>query len=320
MGAWVLRAIGWAVAFLILTSSAGQAIIFTVDPNEHSLAGRTGPRDAFDSVGRLECIDPAIPGITHIATAWLVGNNQTAITVAHVFYKVPAPPFRQTPLLLPIKECIFVLFNRDETVRDIFTIDYVLSPWADTRHRFDSSFDFALLRLNRPAEGAVLPTLRQTRFQARKTISLLAFRADVRESQILHDSRGLIDRFPRAQLRIDLLDANGPSISDDSALFATSANAESGSSGGMYYDERLGAAIGIHLGYLCDQPKPVSRYMPAECFNYGRYFTPQLMTMIQGVVEERPDITLLVTPQLPPMRPQSPFATDPIFGGAGRSQ
>ncbi|MFP5455543.1 MAG: hypothetical protein ACLGHK_08605, partial [Alphaproteobacteria bacterium] len=61
-------------------------------------------------------------------------------------------------------------------------------------------------------------------------------------------------------------------------------------------------------------------YMPAECFNYGRYFTPQLMTMIQGVVEERPDITLLVTPQLPPMRPQSPFATDPIFGGAGRSQ
>ncbi|MGC6329971.1 hypothetical protein [Rhizorhabdus sp. FW153] len=71
----------------------------------------------------------------------------------------------------------------------------------------------------------------------------------------------------------------------------------------MYHDERLGAAIGLHLGYLCDRPKPVSRYMPAECFNYGRYVTAELMAMIQGVVDERLDISLLVTPQPMQLRP-----------------
>jgi hypothetical protein len=306
--------------FALLAGSPGQAIIFAVDPNEHSVATRSGPRDAFDSVGRIECIDPAIPGITHIASGWLIGSNQTAITVAHAFFKMPAPPFRPVAIQLPIKECIFVLFNRDETVRDIFTIDYVLSPWANPRHRFDSSFDIALMRLNRPAEGTVLPIVRQTRFQARKPVTLMAFRAEVREAQILHGSRGLMDRFPRAQLRVALLDAKGPTISDASALFATSANAESGSSGGIYYDERLGAAIGLHLGYLCDQPKPVSRYMPAECFNYGRYFTAELMAMIQGVVDERPDISLLVTPQLPQLRPGRHADAGPAHDGAGPAQ
>lgn len=310
-------AIGWAIALTLLAGSAGKAIIFSANQDEHAVAARTGPRDAFDSVGRIECVDPAFPGITHIASAWLIGSNQTAITVAHAFFKMPAPPFRQVAMQLPVNECIFVLFNRDETVRDIFTMDYVLSPWADPRHRFDSSFDIAVLRLNRPAEGAVLPAVRLTRFQARKSVSLLAFRAELRESQILHDSRGLMDRFPRAQLRVALLDAEGPSISDDSALFATSANAESGSSGGMYFDERLGAAIGLHLGYLCDQPRPISRYQPSDCFNYGRYFTPDVMAMIQGVVEERPDISLLVTPQLPQLQQGRHADAGPALAGTG---
>lgn len=310
-------AIGWAIALTLLAGSAGKAIIFSDNQDEHAIAARTGPRDAFDSIGRIECVDPAFPGITHIASAWLIGSNQTAITVAHAFFKMPAPPFRQVAMQLPIKECIFVLFNRDETVRDIFTMDYVLSPWADSRHRFDSSFDIAVLRLNRPAEGAVLPQVRLTRFQARKTVSLLAFRADIRESQILHDSHGLMDRFPRAQLRVSLLDAEGPSISDDSTLFATSANAEAGSSGGMYFDERLGAAIGLHLGYLCDQPRPISRYRPAECFNYGRYFTPDVIAMVQGVVEERPDISLLVTPQLPQLQQGRHADAGPAHTGTG---
>lgn len=317
MGASRPYAIGWAITLAFLAGSVGEAIIFSENQNEHAIAARTGPRDAFDSVGRIECLDPAFPGITHIASAWLIGSNQTAITVAHAFFKMPAPPFRQATMQLPVKECIFVLFNRDETVRDIFMIDYVLSPWADPRHRFDSSFDIAVLRLNRPAEGAVLPAVRLTRFQARKPVSLLAFRADIRESQILHDSRGIVDRFPRAQLRVSLLDAEGPSISDDSALFATSANAEAGSSGGMYFDERLGAAIGLHLGYLCDQPAPISRYRPSECFNYGRYFTPEVIAMVQGVVEERPDISLLVTPQLPQLQQGRHADAGPAHSGTG---
>ncbi len=87
----------------------------------------------------------------------------------------------------------------------------------------------------------------------------------------------------------------------------------------MYHDERLGAAIGLHLGYLCDRPKPVSRYMPAECFNYGRYVTAELMAMIQGVVDARPDISLLVTPQLPQQRPGRHADAGPAHDGAGRA-
>ncbi len=62
-------------------------------------------------------------------------------------------------------------------------------------------------------------------------------------------------------------------------MFLTSAGSTAGSSGGMYFDQQSGAAIGLHIGWVCDTADGHSRYDPASCFNYGLRFDRETVAL-----------------------------------------
>ena len=68
---------------------------------------------------------------------------------------------------------------------------------------------------------------------------------------------------------------SGMHVSDPSLLFASSADSAAGSSGGIYFAQGSGAAIGLHVGYVCGGPE--------GCFNFGVRFDARLLTMIAAV-------------------------------------
>ena len=75
----------------------------------------------------------------------------------------------------------------------------------------------------------------------------------------------------------------GMRVSDPSRLFASSADSAAGSSGGMYYAPRSGAAIGLHIGYVCGAGDAAG---PGGCFNFGLRFDAKVLAMIAAVAAD----------------------------------
>ncbi len=285
-----------ALVFTGIAADRGLAVTFGSEEHEHDFASRKGPRDAFDSIGRIECRDPAASGKWLNTTGWLIGDNQTIITAAHAFYKDDRAGRRRGSEPLDPKTCIFILFDREQKIRDKFAIRYAVSPWADQRLRYDVSYDIAIARLNRPVIGAVIPAARSARKFADTTTRLYAFRSGREEARLLHESGGIIERFASDRERLTVARRAGLRISHPEVLLLTSANTMQGSSGGMYYASAWRAAIGIHLGHMCISYRGAGSFNSFSCFNYGRFISAKVIRWTRGVAAGTPYLPYLIRP------------------------
>lgn len=283
-----------ALMFAGMAADRGAAVTFGSEEHEHEFASRKGRRDAFDSIGRIECLDPASSGKWLNMTGWLIGDNQTIITAAHAFYRGGTAGQRRDTAPLDPRTCVFLLFDREQKLRGRFPIRYAVSPWADPRRRHDVSYDIAIARLDRPVVGAVVPAARSARKFADTTTRLYAFRSGREEARLLHESGGVIERFVNDRERLAVARRFGLRISHPEVLLLTSANTMQGSSGGMYYASAWRAAIGIHLGHLCVSYRGAGSFNALSCFNYGRFISHKILHWVAGVNADKPHRPYLV--------------------------
>lgn len=284
----LLRGLAGFAALLLIAPDRGAAIPFGSEDHEHEFAGRKGPRDAFDSIGQIECRDPHPPGNRFYTTGWLIGDNRTVITAAHAFYRTSAAAPRAALKIIDPRSCVFMLFERDWTIRGRYAVRYGMSPWADRKRRHDVSYDVAIVRLDRPVAGAVVPPARAARKFPGTSIRLYAFRSPGKESRLLHESEGIMERFANERERLAVAKGFGLRISHPEVLLLTSANTMQGSSGGMYYASTWRAAIGIHLGHLCLSYRGPGSFNPHNCFNYGRLISRKVLGWVDDVKADTP--------------------------------
>lgn len=267
-----------ATAVMVATSP-GDALLFSNDRPVAMVADPARPANhGFDGIGRIACGD-----IT--ATAWVVGGADTIVTAAHLFFGDPgagSPAARQP---LDPGACRFTLYDAAGRPRDTARIRYALSPWAQAGRRFDSAYDMAVIKLDRAVAASHIPTVRADAGRDARFAELIAFHSGVADPERPRLTRGTLDLFPASQLRFTAADTR---ITRAARLFSTSADSTPGSSGGMYYDYRTGAAFGLHVGQLCDTSRAVFRYDPATCFNYGLRFDDKAVALIAAAVADRP--------------------------------
>ena len=104
-----------------------------------------------------------------VATGWVVGSADTVITAAHLLFKHAARG-ADAEVINPDR-CVFVLFDADQRVRQIVRIRYGLSPWRNQHQRDDSSFDVAVLKLERPARVDHVPAVKISNAMAERSVS-----------------------------------------------------------------------------------------------------------------------------------------------------
>ncbi len=277
-----------AMAMILSSGTAANAIILSGNnPTGGPVIMSADDMGWLAGVGRVECHDPRTPGIANMATGWVLGSADTVVTAAHIFFRGPRS-VKATGATDPTN-CTFALYDPNEQIREKTHIRYALSPWADISVRNDSSYDVAILKLDRPVKIGALPVAMPLKGSEKTLVNLIAFHSGVSAIQRALVTRGRLRDFPASQLRDD---TTGLRVTNPQRLFSTSADSSPGSSGGMYYDERLHVAIGVHLGAVCDQARP--RYDPNLCFNYGLRFTPAIVAMVDMVVRDQPVLSRLI--------------------------
>ncbi len=237
----------------------------------------------FDGVGRVLCADRQSPGTTYAATGWVLAGADTAVTAAHMFFSPPAPG--QPQKTLDPRRCMFILYGPGQRVRGYAHIRYVLSPWSDPQLRYDSSHDVAVMKLDRAMPVMNLPPVDIFRGANRASVRLVAFQTGGADTRQIRITQGDLRPFPAGQLRYD---RRSMRITAASHMFLTSAGSTAGSSGGMYFDQQSGAAIGLHIGWVCDTADGHSRYDPASCFNYGLRFDRETVALVSMVAHDGP--------------------------------
>ncbi len=221
----------------------------------------------FDGVGRIECLAPGGRAAVIDATGWVIGAADTVVTAAHSFFPAGGA--------IDPHACVFRLYGPDGSTRQAARIRYVRSPWSEPGRRNDSAQDIAILKLDRAMRVAAIPAAASVGAAAR-SVRLVSYPADVADRQA-RVSRGEARPFPLGASR----DAeSGMRVSDPSRLFASSADSAGGSSGGMYVASGSGAAIGLHVGYVCGGAD-------GGCFNFGLRFDDRILAMVAAVATDR---------------------------------
>ena len=278
------------IAALLMTAAmpAGAVMLGHDDTVGAPAMQSAGDDSRFDGVGRIECRDPERSDILHVATGWVLGSAGTVVTAAHLFFHDASAAASAARILDP-GQCRFVLFDQNQHVRETASIRYVVSPWSEARFRSDSSYDIAVLKLDHQVKVGAIPIAKPSAGVEKPSVDLVAFHTGINAAQHAWVTRGQFHAFPVSQLR------NGPSemrITVAPRLFSTSADSTPGSSGGMYYDERLGAAVGLHVGALCDETHP--SYDQDRCFNYGLRFDKAIVALVDTVAQDRPEAKLVL--------------------------
>lgn len=240
-----------------------------------------GANEGFDGVGRLECRVPGGRAATRDATGWILGAADTVVTAAHTLFPAGAA--------IDPKACLFRLFNPDGSVRETARVRYASSPWSETRHRNDSAHDVAVLKLERAMAVDAGSAMASGSMMGARPVRLISFPADTADRRA-RISAGEARPFPLGPARDG---QGGMRVSDPSRLFASSVDSAAGSSGGLYYAPRSGAAIGLHIGYVCSGGAD-------SCFNFGLRFDAKILAMIAAVAADRSSgTTRLASADLP---------------------
>jgi len=250
------------------------------DPSSYFLPER---RADLGVVGQIECLEPNSSGRSHNTTGWLAGSADTVITAAHAFFVPPDARTGVGELRLDPKNCLFVTFNADQSLRDVIGIRYAISDWSDRKRLHDAGHDLAVIKLDRPLALRGASPIRVEVGARGSQIMLLAFQSGVGSQQIPRVTQGQASHIPPSYAYID---PYGRSTRAGAKLFASSANSSAGSSGGVYIDKDDQAAIGIHIGKVC--PEGQTAYKSGSCFNFGLYFDEHILDQINAVVEDRP--------------------------------
>lgn len=273
-----------------LSATAGAAVLGRDDRNNADAFLPTQNR-MFGGLGRIECLGAGSGGISFNATGWVIGSADTVITAAHSFF--PRDRRGRSADVRDPAHCIFVLYNEDQSVREIANIRYAVSPWADQTKRGDGSFDFAVVKLAHRVRVSSIPAVSTAGGRDRPAAQLLAFQTGVTQDQRARITRGRTAAFPFAA---GVEPTNGVRITDGSRLFSSSTNSSPGSSGGLYFDNVTGKAFGLHIGTLCDTSAGGVSYDPYRCFNYGLRFDRTMLASVDAVVRDAPSDDQLIPP------------------------
>jgi hypothetical protein len=255
------------------------------DPSSYFLPDRNAD---LGVVGQIECLEPNSSGRSHNTTGWLAGSADTVITAAHAFF-VPPDPRGGGELRLDPKNCLFVTFNADQSLRDVIRIRYAISDWSDRKQVHDASHDLAVIKLDRPLALRGTPPVRVEVSARRTQVMLIAFQSGVRAQQIPRMTQGEVSQLPRSYAYID---GYGRMSRAGAKLFASSANSSAGSSGGVYIDPDDRAAVGIHIGKVCPEGETADKN--GSCFDFGLYFDAHILDQIRDVVSDRPMAEALI--------------------------
>jgi hypothetical protein len=261
----------------LIASETARAVVLAIPVlNAHQKVPISVDDQVIDGVGQFQCSSQNGQAWDYYATGWVAGSTDTVVTAAHLFYRIGLSGKNSGTVLNP-ESCVFFLFSRDQKVREIATIQYAVSPWAIDRNRFDSSFDFAVVKLRRrvdvnpiPITKVGVPTPTAAQLVARRNFS----------SKVPEITFGVILPFPRSQLRHAT--SNLSTVNADK-LFATSASSAPGSSGGLYYDNKSGTAFGIHVGAVCDDSAVINVFNSENCFNFGIRFDNAMIKLVTAV-------------------------------------
>ncbi|MFZ5704716.1 MAG: trypsin-like serine peptidase [Pseudomonadota bacterium] len=279
----LIAAIAW--------SAPSAAMLLTSGPQAGRFNWSNELATRFDTVGEIQCHDPANPSVAKTATGWIVGSTDTVVTAAHLFFQRSRAGARDKTTLSPT-QCTFRLYDGQGALRDVIGFRYGLSEWVDVRRRYDSSYDVAVLKLDRRAAVRSVPAVKILSHLSTPMVKLAAFHGGSLRSSHPWLTSGQTKLFP-SNVVVDHFD--DMRISDTRRMLAASADSTPGSSGGMYFDPARNAAIGIHVGSLCAESQ--AGYDGANCFNYGLRFDAKLLGMIDSVVSDRPLLAQLIRPR-----------------------
>lgn len=280
-------------AQFLAPATAPAMVLGADDRNQAAAFLSSADEDRFQGLGRIECLQPGSRGLSFHATGWIVGSADTVMTAAHIFFEQDWRGDRS--IERDPANCIFVLFNRDQSIREIANIRYAVSPWADRQVRGDSARDYAVLKLANPVRVSNIPAV-SVNAAIRPDVQLVAFQTGVLDSQRARITRGEARRFPVLDAHYEL---EGMHVSNSTRLFSTSANSSPGSSGGLYYDRRSATVLGLHLGSMCDPAALSPSYDPDHCFNYGLRFDRDASIAIDAVARDAAPRNLMIRPNQP---------------------
>ncbi|WP_296620695.1 serine protease [Rhizorhabdus sp.] len=266
------------------------AMLLAGRPQSHQFNWSNELATRFDTVGQIQCHDPANPGVAKTATGWIVGSADTVVTAAHLFFQRSRAGGRDADILSP-NRCTFILYDGQGALRDVIGFRYGLSEWVDGRHRYDGSYDVAVLKLDRRASVRSIPAVKIVSHISTPMVKLAAFHGGPLRQEHPWLTSGRTQPFP-ASIMVDHFD--DMRISDTRRMLAASADSTPGSSGGMYFDPAQNAAIGIHVGSLCAEGR--TRHDPTSCFNYGLRFDAKILKMIDSVATDNPPMAQVIIP------------------------
>ena len=266
------------------------AMLLAGGPQSHRFNWSNELATRFDTVGQIQCHDPANPSVAKTATGWIVGSADTVVTAAHLFFQRSRADGRDADTLSPSR-CTFRLYDGQGALRDVIGFRYGLSEWADARYRYDSSHDVAVLKLYRRVAVRSLPAVKILGGLSMPMVKLAAFHTGSLRREHPWLTSGRPQPFP-ASVMVDHVD--DMRISDTRRMLAASVDSTSGSSGGMYFDPAQNAAIGIHVGSLCAEGR--THHDPTSCFNYGLRFDAKILKMIDSVATDNPPMAQVIIP------------------------
>jgi V8-like Glu-specific endopeptidase len=278
----------------IAWSAPSAAILLAGRPKSDQFSWSNDLATRFDTVGEIQCHDPANPSVAKSATGWVVGSSDTVVTAAHLFFQRSRAGGKGSNTLSP-RQCTFRLYDGQGALRDVIGFRYGLSEWADARHRYDSSYDVAVLKLDRRVAVRSIPAVKVLNRLSTPTVKLAAFHGGPLRREHPWLTSGQTKLFPSNVIVDHNYDMR---ISDTWRMLAASADSTPGSSGGMYFDSAQNAAIGIHVGSLCAQGQ--TRHDPANCFNYGLRFDAKILKMIDSVATDNPPMAQVIIPDRNP--------------------
>lgn len=288
------------IALAAIAGVPADAIVVGTDDRMIANVSDAKGEARYDGVGRIECAGAGERSSVGLATGWVVGSADTVITAAHIFFPT-AGPGRAPRRVVDPGRCMFALYDHDGQIRDRIGIRYGVSLWADPGIRGDSSYDVAVVKLARPANVTSLPAIGAAAPVTNPAVRLVAFHSGLGADQRRLVTGGRLRVFPNAAV----IDGAANRITNAARLFLSSADSSPGSSGGMYYDARYGAAVGLHIGSLClDSGAPKAA---ETCVNFGLRFDRSIIALVDNIVHDAPLANRLIGTG----RPLSPLAAAP---------
>jgi len=180
---------------------------------------------SFSGVGAIVC---TVDGKQRLATAFLVGAFDIAVTVAHTFDDSGAP--------VSAESCIYTSTDSLGQIRERIPVSYIRSQWdPEAGASGHAAKDFAVVRLHEPSRYAQR-TMPLGKFSGNAApVLMIGFRSDLESDPLKSKSHGTV--YERKVNGVSLAPLEG---------FTHDIDASGIAAGAPVIDERTGVIIGMH--------------------------------------------------------------------------